>query len=487
LKIYKKLAGQTIIYGAGTIVPKILNYVILTAYYTRLFEPGQFGVITELYAYVTFLMIILTYGTETGFFKFAQGGNDDITFTSLLASLFCTSLTFVLLILSIKNQLAELLDYQGNEKYISILGIVVGIDAFSTIFFARLRKQEKSMKFSCLKIVNVLATIISVITFYELVPALQSKFNVLTDWNTRDDIIYVLYSNLIASAIVLALLIPELFRIKIRINFALLKDILIYSFPLLIAGLAGTINETLDRVLLKHMVSDPDKALYILGIYGANYRIAMILSIFIQMFRYAVEPFYFNYHGQKDEKLLFSGIMRLFIGVMIILIMVILFYMDYVKFFISENYHEGLKVIPVVLIAFLFYGIFFNQSVWYKLTRNTPYAILLTLLGASITVIANVFFVRRFSYMAAAYGHLFAYFSMMVVSFFLGRKYYVIDYNLKRIGEYFLTALIIFIFWYLFLKGKDLIKDILSAILILLYGVYILKRESLFKGILKNI
>lgn len=487
MKIYKKLAGQTIVYGMGTIVPKILNYVILTAYYTRLFPPEKFGVVTELYAYVIFLMIILTYGTETGFFRFAQKDNSDTVFGSLVVSLFTTSIVFVFAIILLSNKIAEVLYYVGNERYIIILALIVGIDAFSTILFAKLRKEERSKKFAILKIVNVIVTILAVLLFYEFLPTHAGKVGLNPEAFQTKDVVYVFYSNLIASFVVLICLLPELFSQKIKFDYAVLKSVLAYSFPLLIAGLAGTINEALDRVLLKHLITDTNEALYVLGIYGANYRIAMLLSIFVQMFRYAVEPFYFNYYGKKDEKEVFATIMRLFIGVMIVLCMIIMFYLKYIKFFIPVEYHEGLRIIPIVLIAFVFYGIFFNQSVWYKLTKKTGYAILLTLIGALITIIANVFFVRKYSYLAAAYGHFFAYFIMMLVSYFVGRKFYKINYKLGRILEYFVVAIAIFVFRIKLIPDNGVLYDILSGIIIILFAGYILFREKLTKAIQEKI
>ena len=473
-------------YGMGTIIPKILNYIILTAYYTRLFQVKQFGVITELYAYVAFLLIILTYGTETGYFRFARDGKENAVFSNLIASLLLTSSFFIIIILLLSGRIAEVLQYEGNEKYIRILAAIIGIDAFCSIPFAKLRKEEKSIKFASLKIVNVLATIGAVMFFYELTPFLQNNYNLLTKLHTEGDVVYVLYSNLIASSVILLLLIPEVKFKRSYFDWKLLKSIISFSFPLLIAGLAGTINDTLDRALMKHIIENKDEALYILGIYGANFRIAMLLYYFIQMFRYAVEPFYFNYFGNKDEKETFAGIMRVFIGVIIVFIMVVLFYLDYIKFFIPPRYHEGTKVIPVVLVAFLFYGIFFNQSIWYKLTKKTGFAILLTLAGALVTVIANVFFVKRYSYMAAAFGHLFAYSLMMILSYFLSRKYYHIDYKLKRILEYLLVAIAIFGIRYLLLPEIAWIKDIAGGLLIVAYTFYILTRESLLINI-KNL
>ena len=450
-------------------------------------RPENFGILTELYAYVTFLLIILTYGTETGYFRFANEDKGDRVYSSLIICLFCTSLLFIAGVVLFQKGIAKALSYEGQEIYIVIMGIIVGIDAFTTIPFARLRKEEKSRKFALIKIINVVVTIGSVLFFYEVVPRIGDSIKIIHFSVRRDDVVYVFISNLIASGTVLLLLTKEIFSIRLIMDKAVLKKVLEFSFPLLVAGLAGTINEALDRVLLKHMIPDKGEALYILGIYGANYRVAMLLSIFVQMFRYAVEPFYFNYYGKSDEKEVFARIMRLFIGVMIVLTMIVLFYLHYIKYFIDTEYHKGLNVVPVVLCAFIFYGIFYNQSIWYKLTKKTGYAILLTLSGASITIIANVFFVQRFSYMAAAYGHFFAYFVMMVLSYFIGRKYYKIDYNLPRILEYILIALAIFVVRDKIFSKVSLLRDLLTGGVIVMYGIYIMYREELFRNKINRI
>lgn len=487
MKIYKKLAGHTVIYGLGTIIPRILNYIVLTSYYTRELDVQQFGVLTELYGYMAFLLVLLTYGTETGYFKFSQDDKNNSVYTSILASLLFSSAAFIAIVMVLYRKIAMMLEYQGNEKYIIMLALIVAVDAFSAIPFARLRKEERSRKFSWLKLINVLTTIAAVMVFYEFIPWLQEKYGIIGSINFKGEVLYVFLANLIASTLVLILLLPEIIKYKLAVDLKVLRSVLSYSFPLMLAGLAGTVNEALDKVIIKHVIPDEENALYILGIYGANYRIAMLVSIFIQMFRFAVEPFYFDYQGKDDEKVVYAKIMRLFIGVIFMMNMFILFYLHYVSWLIPSEYHEGLNIIPVLLTAFLLYGIFFNQSVWYKLTKHTGYAVLLTLVGAVVTIIANLFFVKRFSYHASAWGHLLAYLVMTLMSYFIGRRYYRIDYNLWRILEYILVALSIFGIRFFLIKEKSLIVDILSGVLILLYGIYILKREGLLDTLFKNI
>ena len=482
MKIYKKLAGQTIIYGMGTVVPRLLNYAILTFYYTRLFTVEQFGVITELYAYVTFLMVILTFGTETGFFKFATDENKDTVFSTIATFLFTTSALFIVFIFSFQSEIAVAMEYSGNKEFIGLLSAIVAIDAFSSIGFAKLRLEENGIKFSALKIINVIVTIFFVLFFYEWMPKIISRNPYSFFVNLRSDVTYVLLSNLFASFIVLLLLIPEYIRINFNFRGRLLGEILKYSLPLLVSGLAGIVNETLDRILLRHLIHNSNDAIYALGIYGANYKIAVLLLIFIQMFRFAIEPFYFNYYKNKDYKEVYAQIMRLFISVMVILCMIIMFYLDYIKYFIDAKFHEGLRIVPIILVSYIFYGIFFNLSIWYKLTKRTIYAMILTSVGAFITIIINILFVPKYSYLASAYGHLISYSIMMIMSYFMGKKYLKINYQLGRIMEYVLVAIAIFAL--LNFIRHSLIKDIICGITIIAYSLYIAKREKLLKKVI---
>jgi O-antigen/teichoic acid export membrane protein len=478
LKIYKKLAGQTIVYGLATVIPRILNYSILTVYYTRLFSVPDFGVLTELYAYITFLLIILTYGMETGYFRFAIGDKNKSAYSSIIISVFTTSVLFLFICYYLRFHIAEILEYKGYEEYITMLAAIVAIDAFSSIPFARLRKEERSIKFAFLKIINIILTIICVLFFYEILPSLINRSSFYLFIDIRSDVTYVLLSNLIASFVVLMLLLPELLEAKLVINWKLLKSILAYSLPLLIAGLGGTVSESLDRILLKYLIPDHNTAIYALGIYGANYRIAVLLLIFIQMFRFAIEPFFFNYYGQKDDKVIFAQIMRLYIGVVLIISLMLLLYLKYFKYFIDSKFHEGLNIVPIIVISYILYGIFYNLSIWYKLTKKTMYGAILTINGAIVTIIINFLFVGKFSYIAAAYGHLVAYFITVVLSYYWGNKYYKIDYNLRRIGEYFLIAIIIFVLGNRILND-NFITDLINGILIIGFSIYIIHREKL--------
>ncbi|MCK5171419.1 MAG: oligosaccharide flippase family protein, partial [Bacteroidales bacterium] len=360
----KKLAGQTVIYGFGTIAPRLLNFLLLTPFYTRIFEQKEYGVFTELYAYIVFLLVILTYGMETGFFRFSKSEKDfSKVYSTSLISLFITSATFVILSNIFSSNIAILLDYEHNVEFIRWFCIIVSIDAFTAIPFAKLRYLGKAKKFGILKIINVSVNIGFNLFFFLLLPEIielnpESVYKIF--YNPELGVGYVFIANLIASVVTLVLLLPEIFDAKINFDLNLLKRILIYSFPLLIVGIAGTINEVLDKILMKHLVLDPSTAMEQVGVYGANYKMAVLMTLFIQMFRYAAEPYFFSRMDDKDAKVQYATIMKLFIIFGLIIFLGVVLYIDIVKYFIGEEFRAGLKIVPIILLANLFLGIIFN-------------------------------------------------------------------------------------------------------------------------------
>ena len=481
MNLYKKLAGQTLVYGLGTMVPRFLNYAILTVWYTRLFKVSEYGVITELYAYVVFLLVILTYGMETGLFRFAtKDKNTSLSFSTATISLFITSGLFIIVVFLFSKNIAHLLEYDSHPEYIRWLALIVGIDSFSAIPFAWLRVKEKSRKFTFIKIANVLFTIIFVVLFFIVFPRLSEKWNLPSFvYNKNIRVGYVLIANLWASSLTLLLLIGEIFSVKIRFDITLWKKMLIYSYPLLIAGLAGTINETMDRILLKYMLPANYKPLYEIGIYGANYKIAIVMMLFVQMFRYAAEPFYFNYAKEKNAKEIYSNILRYFYIIGLFIFLLVTLYIDFFKYFIASKFFSGLNIVPVVLFSYLLYGLFFNLSIWYKLTDKTKYGAILTFIGAIITLIINIIFIPRYSYVASAYAHLVCYAAMVIISWLIGRKYYRINYKVKKLVEYLMTTLVIYAISHYLHRSNVLINTMLNTFLIISFVLYIIKRENL--------
>ncbi len=449
----KQLFGQTAVYGFGTVVPRLLNYLLLTPFFTRVFELGEYGVVTELYAYVVFLMIILTYGMETGYFRYAQlNKNGEEVFSTSMLSLLFTSGGFIFLVSMFHGNIASLLGYENQPEFILWIGIIVGIDAFTAIPFARLRWENKALKFATIRVASVILNIGLNFAFLYFIPKVASEKG-LPDWldavyNPDIGVGYVFISNVASSAFTLLLLLGTIARMRFRFNAGLWKKMLSYSFPLLVAGMAGTINEALDRILLKHLLSDPDTALAQLGVYGANYKIAVLMTLFIQMFRYASEPFYFGQAERKNARELFAEVMKYFIIAAIGIFLVVTLYMDVFKHFIGGAFRGGLHIVPVILLANLLLGVFFNLSIWYKLNNLTRFGAMITLMGAGITFLINWFYIPVYGYTASAWAHVACYGSMVLVSWLLGRKYYRIQYPMGRIGLYVFIALIIFVLAY---------------------------------------
>ena len=482
MSVYRKLGGQTLIYGLGNIVPRMLNYAILTFYYTRRFSVEQYGMITELYAYVAILLVILTYGMETGLFRFSYVKKDiQEVFNVSFLSVTVTSILFILIILLGFRKISVWIEYESNSEYIALLGATVAVDAITSVIFAKLRMEEKIRRFAIVKILNVLITIILVMMFLEIMPRIGfiQKLDFYNKHLKNIEVGYVFIANLIASIILLIILLPDYKKIRLKINFGLLKPLLKYSMPLLVVGLAGQFNETIERILLRFFLPEGSNVLFEIGIYGANYRIALLMTIFIQMFRYAAEPFFFINYGRKESKEIYANVLKYFVIFCMIIFLFVIFYLDFIKHFIAQKYYEGLMIVPIILIANIILGMLFNVNMWYKLTGKTFYGIYITGMGALLTVLLNIIFIPKYSYVACAWIHLISNAIMLTITLMLGNKYYRIPYEYKRIGEIILVAGICYLI-FIFTKSEVVLYNILiGTALFILFIFYCIKRENL--------
>jgi len=473
----------------GTIVPRLLNYLLLTPFYTRIFIEGEYGIVTELYAYVAFLLVLLTYGMETSFFRFAETEkNKDGVFTTALGSLFVTSSLFILLGTLFAGNIAKLIRYPEHPEYIIFFVIIVGVDAFSAIPFARLRQQNKAFRFAWIKVFNVLTNIFFNFFFLLFCPWYlgQNPDSILQSIYSADiGVGYAFISNLIASVLTLLLLLPDVFRIRIAFDGRLLKRMLSYGFPLLLVGLFGMINEASDKLLFKFLISvpkniaDPDS--YVmgqLGIYGANYRLAVLMTLFIQMFRYAAEPFFFSHAREDNAKQLYATVMKYFIVFCLLIFLGVTLFIDIFRYFIGPDFRSGLMIVPIILMANLLLGIFYNLSVWYKLTDKTGYGAIIAFTGAIITVVLNIVLVPEYGYIGAAWAHLSCYFTMVVISFFWGRKHYSISYDLRNIFLYFMIAMGLYFVATRLNLEEGVIKYAIHAAFILVFFLFALFMEK---------
>ncbi|WP_321369828.1 polysaccharide biosynthesis C-terminal domain-containing protein [uncultured Draconibacterium sp.] len=478
---FKKLASDTAIYGVSSIVGRFLNWW-LVPYYSFMFLPGEYGVVTNMYAYVAFLLVLLTYGMETSYFRFASKSDDpEKVYSTSMISLFFTTFSFVLLAAAFRQQIAGFIQYPNHPEYILWFAIILGIDAFTAIPFARLRLKNRPIKFAFIKLVNIAFNIGFNILFISLCPRILANNPdsfISMIYSADIGVGYVFISNLLASIITLVLLLPEIFKISIRFDKQLLQKMLSYGFPILIVGLTGMINQNIDKVLIPFLVPEDQDPMFQLGIYGANYKLAVLMNMFIQAFRYAFEPFFFAREGSKDDPKVYATVMKYFVIFGLIIFLGMVLFIDVVKVIVDSNYHEGLKVVPIVLMANLFYGMYFTLSLWYKLTDKTRFGAYMALTGAAITLILNLALVPVIGYMGSAIAVFCCFLVMLIMSFVLGQKHYPVPYDLKRIASYFLAAIVIVIAAQFTLDLTPLFKYFLNTIFVFAFILVVFKLEK---------
>jgi O-antigen/teichoic acid export membrane protein len=485
----KKLAGQTAIYGLSSIVGRFINYLMVPLL-TRVFTTTAYGDVVYWYAFVSFLSVLLTYGMETAFFRFSESHpNKNTVYTTALSSLFVTSGLFILFALIFSGSISSALDYAAHPEYVSWFAIIIGVDAFTSIPFARLRQQEKGLKFAALKLLNILINIFVLVFFLVLCPLWKKHFpGTLPSfvYSEKIGVGYVFIANMLASVATLFMLLPEITSVKLKINLNLYKQMLTYAVPLLFAGLAGMVNETLDRILLAKFITIPDWVGnahdYIMsqtGIYGANYKLAILMTLFIQTFRYAAEPFFFAYAKQKDASRVYSDVMKYFIIFGLIIFLGVTLYLDFAKLFIGESFYEGLGIVPILLLANLFLGIVYNLSIWYKLTNKTRFGAYISVFGAVVTVVLNILLIPYFGYLGAAWATFVCYASMVAYSYYLGQKHYPVSYELKSIAMYFGIALSIFFVDKILGIDNLVLKTFVNTAMLLGFIGFAVKNENL--------
>lgn len=440
--------GQTLIYGLGTIVPRLLNYLLLTPFYTRVFGTGEYGSFSVLYAYLAFFLVFLSYGMETTFFKFSETEKQsDKVFSTASWSLLFSTAPFVLVILFFNQELATLIEFENNPNYILWLGLIVAIDVFFSIPFAKLRLQDKAVRFTSIKLINIAINLILNFLFlyvFKNAYDIDPTSGLGQYYSPEIGFGYAFIANLASSAVVGLLLLPEIIKSKWEFDFQLWKKMMAYALPLLVVGMAAMINEVADKLLLKHILPESENPLEQVGIYAANYKLAVLMTLFIQMFKYAAEPFFFKQAKEKDAKESYATIMKYFIIFGISIFLGVTLFLDWIKFFIGSEFHEGLAIVPIVIMANLFLGIYYNLSVWYKLTNKTHLGAIISIIGAVLTIAVNFMFIPKYGYMASAWATFGAYALMMVLSWLIGQKHYAIKYPIGKIALYFAVGLIIF-------------------------------------------
>ena len=438
----KILAKETAIYGASSIVGKFLNWMLVPLYTYVLQQQSDYGIITNLYAWTALLLVILTYGMETGFFRFAnkEGENPQTVYSTSLIALFTTSLLFAVACVIWQTPIANALGYPTHSEFIALLGIVVAMDAFASITFAYIRYKKRPLQFAALKLLFVFLNIAFNLFFLVLCPKIQD-WSIINSWyNPEYGVGYVFIANILATAIQTAFLLPVILEgfkgAKGSIfTWSLLKQMLKYSLPLLVLGVCGIMNQTLDRILFPFFYTGADAQTQ-LGIYGACFKVAMVMMMFTQAFRYAYEPFVFAKHKDRESVEAYADAMKYYIIFSYMILLGMIFYLDLLKFIIAPSYWEGLKVVPIVLWTYIFQGVYFNLSFWYKLTDKTQWGAYFSLTGVIITFGLQAIFVPRIGYIASAASSTVCFFVLMIFSYFVGRKHLSIPYDLRRIGMY---------------------------------------------------
>ncbi len=475
----KILAKETAIYGLSSIIGKFLNWLLVPLYTYVLAQQADYGIVTNLYAWTALLLVILTYGMETGFFRFANKEGEDAAtvYTTAMTCLFVTSFIFGLVCCVFAAPIARALGYPDHREFISLLGVTVAIDAFACIPFAYLRYQRRPLLFAALKLLFVFLNIGFNIFFLILCPLWQQSPIISSWYDPGYGVGYVFVANILATGIQTLCLLPTVVAERYHFSWQVLKQMLRYSLPLLVLGVCGIMNQTLDRILFPFFYSGEDAQTQ-LGIYGACFKVAMVMMMFTQAFRYAYEPFVFAKHKDRKSVEAYADAMKYYILFSYLILLGMVVYLDLLKFIIAPGYWEGLIIVPIVLWTYIFQGIYFNLSFWYKLTDRTQWGAWFSLLGVVITFVLQALFVPKIGYIASAASSTVCYFIIMTLSYVIGKHYLAIPYDMRRIGLYTLLIIALLTVYYLvpyLLPMSDWTKMAFGTILLFVYCVIFIK------------
>ena len=476
----KKLAKETAMYGVSSILGKFMNWMMVPLYTYVLASPAEYGIVTNLYAWTALLLVMLTYGMETGFLRFANKNKEEAgkVYSTTLIAVGFTSTIFALTCIIFSHPIASAMGYANHSEFIALLGTTVAFDAFGCIPYVYLRFKNRPIRFVALNLFAIFVNIFFNIFFLVLCPWLMVKAPNLVSWfyNPNYGVGYVFVSNIISTAMVTIALLFDVFVVKFEFDKELLKKMLRYSLPLVVLGIAGTMNQTLDKILFK-MLMPGVHGIAELGIYGATSKIALVMLMFTQAFRYSYEPFIFAQKKDKNSLEAYADAMKFYILFALFIFLGMVLYMDIFKYVIQHNYWVGLKVVPIVMFSFIFQGIFFNLSLWYKLTDKTMYGAWFSILGTTIIVVLNVLLVPRYSYMGCAWAAFACYFVNMVVSYYYGQKHMPIKYDLKTIGLYTGVTLLFYVISLFIKTPYTVVNVMLKSVLMLAFLVLLIKRD----------
>lgn len=477
----KSLAKDTAIYGISSIVGRFLNYLLVPLYVAVMpAASGEYGVVTNVYAIIALLMILLTYGMETGFFRFANKEGEDPmrVYSSILISVGITSLLFVVLCFTFLQPISSLLGYSEHPDYLGMMLFVVALDAFLCIPFACLRYKKRPIKFAGIKMFFVVMNILLNLFFLLACPKLHVVFPELFGWyDPSYSVGYVFLANLIACVAQVFFFIPELRGFRYIFDVPLMKRILRYSFPILILGIAGILNQTVDKIIYPFLFDNESEAQVQLGIYGAASKIAMIMAMCTQAFRYAYEPFVFGKSREGDNRKMYASAMKYFIIFTLLGFLGVMFYLDILKYILQPDYWVGLKVVPIVMVAEMLMGVYFNLSFWYKLIDETRWGAYFSGIGCLVIIVLNVALVPTYGYIASAWAGFAGYATVTVLSYLVGQKKYPIAYDLKGIGMYVLLAALLYVVGEWLPVENLALLLLLRTLLLFVFVAYIIKKD----------
>jgi len=460
----KKLAGQTAVYGLPSIIGRVLNY-FLVPLYTLYFEPKEYGIVSEFYAYVAFFTVLLLLGMETTFFRFVNKSSDkEKTFNQTFSIVLVVGLLFLISTITFSQNIANWMGYPDLYLFVICFSVILFVDAISSLLLAKLRYQEESKRFAFIQFSNISVNIILNIVFICFL---------MQEENDPIGIGYIFIANLLASLTKPILLFKDVIKIRFVMNKDQVKTMLIYALPLMAAGFAGIINETFDRIMIKRLLASvgQEYAQTQVGIYSANYKLSILISLFIQAYRYAAEPFFFAQEKQKGGTKVYAKTMTYFVIIVTSIFLLISLNLDLFKWFIpNDAYWEGLVIVPILLLANVFLGIYYNQSIWYKLSNKTKYGAFIALGGATITIVLNLILIPILGYLGAAITTLFVYVSMTIASYYWGQKHYPIKYNLRKVGLYLFSSILLTIIGHFLTFDSTLLTFFIH---LFLFGIFI--------------
>jgi O-antigen/teichoic acid export membrane protein len=486
LSTAKKFAGQTAIYGLSTIVPRVLSS-LLTPLYTAAYPPKVYSIFSTMFSYASILQAVLAFGMETTFFRYLNKfpDNKKQVYNNGFWVIFMVSVGFLLLTVPFTHTLASLIKIGKDvpqtefELYIRLFIAILVLDALAVIPFAKLRADGRPVKYGMIKTINIFITILLNIVFIIVIPhVIKHQFygwQWFSKWYVHGWVAYAFLSNLAASFVTLLLLLPELIKLQLKFDKIMFRQMMVYSWPILIANLSYLVNENLDKILLGKLLPD-NVSEYQVGIYSACARLSIFLSLFNQAFRMGAEPFFFSHAKNKNAGQTYSRIMDYFVITMCIMFVAVVANIDILKHYVNKRYWVGLDVVPPLLFGYVALGIYMNLSVWYKLSDQTRYGLYISGIGAIATIIINVVFIPQYSYMASAWASLIAYAIMMVLSYIWGQKNYPIPYNLKKNLAYIIASIMIVVLSFYVFKRNIFIGDALLAIFALI-TFYIERKE----------